>query len=82
MSLLLNPLNHLLWGNTQYITLASTQLHKILEGCNGALALRKGTASIEIVRDNKLERIYFQRPRICKQLSPVSKKNLLHNVNR
>jgi hypothetical protein len=61
---------------------ARVQLNRLLEGCNGALALRKGTASIEIVRDNKLERIYFQRPRICKQLSPMSKKNLLHNVNR
>jgi len=40
------------------------------------------TGSIEIVRDNNLERIYFKIPDVCKKLSPDSKKDLIWDVAR
>lgn len=40
------------------------------------------TGRIEIVRNEKLERVYFRIPAICKNLTDKSKKDLMWNVKR
>ena len=53
-----------------------------MEHCPGRERLELDTGSIEIVRDNNLERIYFKIPDVCKKLSPDSKKDLIWDVAR
>ncbi len=58
------------------------QLNEMLRNCQGADILMQGTGHIEIVRDNSLERIYFQIPTVCQYLTKESRENLLMEVNR
>lgn len=42
----------------------------------------RGTGRIEIVRNNRLERVFFKVPSVCRKLPPESKKNLLWDIKR
>jgi CRP-like cAMP-binding protein len=44
--------------------------------------LQANCGFIEISRDNRLERIFFQIPPVCRYLSPASKNAILRDVNR
>jgi hypothetical protein len=54
-------------------------LAEVLQDC---AEFEEGTGRIEIVRDNKLERIYFRVPSLCHNLTKDSKDDLLINVKR
>lgn len=44
--------------------------------------LRANCGFIEISRDGKLERVFFQIPSVCRYLSKASKRNIVRKVNR
>ena len=44
--------------------------------------LAKGTGRIEIVREDRLERVYFKIPSVCWHLTKQSKEELMWNVKR
>jgi cytochrome b561 len=67
-------------------TLANYDQEKKLEGILNKLPPNnffvRSTGSIEIVRNNKLERVYFRIPPVCSHISDSSKENLLLRVKR
>lgn len=58
------------------------RIARILENISSDNVFTKDIGKIEIVRNHKLERIYFRIPAVCKYLTDSSKEHLIRNVKR
>ena len=58
------------------------RLKHLLSTCSGHHILTQRTGRIEIVRGDRLERVYFRIPSVCKKLPKESKQDLLLTIKR